>query len=254
LRNGGTRQAIRVGVLTPHTAVGPEEELPAMAPRRIVTCVVRVPADDVRADPATLPGLRELATSPVLDQAAAIFARGSLDVLGYASTSSAYAIGFDAERELVSRLSRRLGIPVAATSASAVLALRVLGVERVALVHPPWFDAELNELGTAYFESQALEVVSSASASLSRDPSRVEATDVYEWTALHVSAEAEGVFIGGNGFRAAGAIAALEARVGRPVLTSNQVLLWRLLAQVGAIGAIDGYGRLFSHTAQPAGR
>jgi maleate isomerase len=254
VRNGETRRAIRVGVLTPHTAVGPEEELPAMAPSRIVTCVVRVPADDVRADPTTLSGLRALATSPALDQAAATFGQSSLDVLGYASTSSAYAIGFDTEEELASTLSRRLGIPVAATCASAVLALRVLGVERVALVHPPWFDAELNELGTAYFESQGLDVVSSTSASLSRDPGRIEATAVYEWTALHLSAEAEGVFIGGNGFRAAGAIAALEARIGRPVLTSNQVLLWNLLAQIGATDAIDGYGRLFSHTAQPAGR
>jgi maleate isomerase len=247
-------QMIRVGVLTPHAASGPEEELPAMAPGRVVTCVARVPADDVRADPTTLPGLRALAASPVLDQAAATFERGSLDALGYASTSSAYAIGFDAEEELVARLAGRLGIPVAATCASAVLALHVLGVERVALVHPPWFDAELNDVGRAYFKSRGLEVVSSASAPLSRDPSRIDATAVYEWTALHVSAEAEGVFIGGNGFRAAGAIASLEARIGRPVLTSNQVLFWRLLAQVGATAAIDGYGRLFSHTPQPAGR
>jgi len=130
----------------------------------------------------------------------------------------------------------------------------VLGVERVALVHPPWFDDVLNDLGTAYFQSRELEVLSSASAPLSQDPRRIEAAAVYEWTALHVSAEAEGVFIGGNGFRAAGAIATLEARIGRPVLTSNQVLLWNLLGQVGATGAIDGYGRLFAHTPQPAGR
>jgi maleate isomerase len=247
-------QAIRIGVLTPHSAAGPEEELPAMAPRRVVTCVARVPTQDVRADPTTLPGLRALAASAVLDQAAATFGRGVLDGLGYASTSTAYVIGSEAEEELAAGLARRLGVPVATTCASAVLALRVLGVERIALVHPPWFDAELNELGTAYFESRGLDVVSSASASLSRDPSRIDATAVYEWTALHVSAEADGVFIGGNGFRAAGAIAALEARIGRPVLTSNQVLLWSLLAQVRASAQIDGYGRLFSHTPQPAGR
>jgi maleate cis-trans isomerase len=33
---------------------------------------------------------------------------------------------------------------------------------------------------------------------------------------------AEAVFIGGNGFRAAGAIAPLEKAIGRPILTSNQ--------------------------------
>ena len=237
---------IRVGVLTPHAAVGPAEELPAMSPRRIMTCVARVSADDASADTRT--GLRELTTSPVLDQAAAILGDGSLDVLGHASTSTGYAIGFDAEEALVASLERRLGIPVAATCASAVLALRVLGVERLALVHPPWFDAELNRLGSAYFESQGLDVVSCASASLSKDPDRIEPTAVYEWTALHVGDEAEGVFIGGNGFRAAGAISALEARIGRPVITSNQGLLWNLLGRVGATSEIDGYGRLFSLT------
>jgi|SRR5262245_12163624 len=212
-----------------------------MAPERVVTCVARVEADDVTAD-------------AILDQAAVMFGRGSVDVLGLASTSSAYAIGFRAEQALLSRLSRQLGTPAVATSASAVLALRVLGVKRLALVHPPWFDAELNDLGAAYFQSQGLEVVSAASAPLSQDPDKIEAAAVYEWTALHVTPEAEGVFIGGNGFRAAGAIAALEARIGRPVLTSNQVLLWNILAQVRATVPIDGYGRLFSHTPQPAGR
>ncbi|HKB19439.1 MAG TPA: hypothetical protein VKC65_00405 [Gaiellaceae bacterium] len=237
--NEEANQAVRVGVLTPHSSLGPEEEFPAMA--RVVTCVARIGADDV-------------AVEPVLDQAAVLFERGSVDVLGFASTSSAYALGFDAEQKLVSRLSRQLGIPAAATSASAVLALHVLGVERVALVHPPWFDAELNDLGTAYFESQGVDVVSAASASLSRDPSKIEAAAVCDWTASHVGPEAEGVFIGGNGFRAAGAVEALEARIGRPVLTSNQVLLWKLLAQAGATEPIDGYGRVFSHTPQPAGR
>jgi maleate isomerase len=52
-------------------------------------------------------------------------------------------------------------------------------------------------------------------------------------------------FTVGNGFRAAGAIAALEAALGRPVLTSNQVLLWNLLAHAGATFEVSGYGRLF---------
>jgi maleate isomerase len=58
--------------------------------------------------------------------------------------------------------------------------------------------------------------------------------------------EAQGVFIGGNGFRAAGAIDALEHAIGRPVLTSNQVLLWSLLACAEATFEVTGYGRLFA--------
>ena len=219
--------------------------------RRVMTCVARVPADaaavGAEANPTTPAGLRALTGPSFLDAEADMLGRSSLDVIGYASTSSAYAIGFDAEAAVVSRLSRRVGIPVSATCASAVLALRVLAVDRIALVHPPWFDAELNKLGAAYFESGGFDVVSSTPAGLSRDPRRTEASAVFEWTSRHVSDEAEAVFIGGNGFRAAGAVAALEAATGRPVLTSNQVLLWSLLGHAGATFEVGGYGQLFAH-------
>jgi maleate isomerase len=222
-----------------------------MAPGRVVTCVARVSSDaasvGVGATPTTLSGLRTLAAPPFLDAAADMLGRSSVDVIGYASTSSAYAIGSDAEAAVVSRLTRQVGTPVLATCASAVLALRVLDVERIALVDPPWFDAELNELGAAYFRSEGFEVVASTSADLSRDPRRIEAVAVFEWTSRHVSDDAEAVFIGGNGFRAAGAIAALEAAIERPVLTSNQVLLWNLLAHAGATFEVGGYGQLFVH-------
>ena len=240
---------IRVGILTPHAAVGPEAELPAMAPGRVVLCVARVPAtgEVARANPTRPTELRALTAASFLDQAAAMLARGSVDVIGYASTSSGYAMGFDAEVAVASRLSRRHGIPVVATSASAVLALRVLGVKRVALVEPPWFDSELNELGAAYFRNQAFDVVSSTSAELSSDPRQIESAAVYEWASRQVHGDAEAVFIGGNGFRSAGAIAALEATIARPVLTSNQVLLWNLLIHAGARFEVSGYGRLFAH-------
>jgi maleate isomerase len=246
------RAALRIGVLTPHAASGPEAELPAILPGRLVTCVARVSTDVVSGgagtELTTLGGARAGTAPHLLDEAADLFARGEVDAIGFASTSSAYAMGFEGESGLVSRLSRRLGVPVAGTCASAVLALRMLDVGRIALVEPPWFDEGLNKSGAAYFRSQGFDVVSSASAGLSRDPGRIEPAAVVEWTSRHVGEEAEAVFIGGNGFRAAGAIAALEAALERPVLSSNQVLLWRLLGHVGSTFVISGFGRLFSHT------
>ena len=244
-RRAHAAHVVRVGVLTPHTAIGPEAEFPAMAPGRVITCVGRVSAGS-GPTPITASGLRALTVAP-LDEAAATLELGALDVIAYSSTSSAYAIGFDAEEALVSRLSRSIGIPVVATCTSAVLAMRTLEAKRVALVHPPWFDAELNDLGAAYFESTGFEIVSSASAALSRDPDRIDAAGVFEWISRHVGGDAEAIFIGGNGFRAAGAVAALETATGRPVLTSNQVLLWHLLAQTGSTSEVSGYGRLFMH-------
>jgi len=126
-------------------------------------------------------------------------------------------------------------------------ALHVLGVERLALIGAPWFDPALNELGAAYFRSQGFELVSSRSAELSLDPARIEAGAVYDWAARNVADDADAVFIGGNGFRAAAAIEGLEVALGRPVVTSNQVLLWNVLARADVRCEIDGYGRLFEH-------
>jgi maleate cis-trans isomerase len=57
--------------------------------------------------------------------------------------------------------------------------------------------------------------------------------------------EAEAVLFSGNGFRAIGAIAALEADLGRPVLRANQVAFWYALRQAGVHAPVNGYGRLF---------
>jgi len=234
-------------VLTPHLAVGPEAEFPVMAPGRIVTKVVRIPVGGAGPPPTSALALRALTEPQVLDDAADALLVESIDVIAYASTTSAYAVGFCGEAAMVSRLSRRVGVPVVATCASAVLALRVLNVQRVALVHPPWFDYEANELGASYFRSQEFAVVMSAAAELAQDPSLIEPRAIVGWAARHVGHDAEAVFIGGNGFHAAGAIEVLEAAIGRPVLESNQVLLWSPLANVDATIEIRGYGRLFAH-------
>jgi maleate isomerase len=221
-----------------------------MAPGRVVTRVSRIlpPGADPSAPgppPASPSGLRTLAVPAALDEAAAAFARGSVDVLGYASTSTGYALGFDAENAMLERLSRRWGLLVAGTSQAAGAALRAVEVERVALVHPPWFDDELKYLGTAYFRSQGFEVVSSDAADLPNDPRRIEPAAVIEWICRHIGDDADAVFIGGTGFRAAQAVDALEERLGRPVLESNQVLLWSILMRMEADIEVVGYGQLF---------
>jgi maleate isomerase len=240
---------IRIGVLTPHGVPGPEVEFAAMAPGRLATRVVRVTAEASGRPPSAtaLDELTAATAAPILECAAGQLLTGPVDVIGYASTTSAYTIGFDAEMAMTSRLSQLTGRPVAATSSSAVHALRVLRLERVALIGAPWFDPKFNELGTAYFASQGFDVVSSESAGLSHDPAVIEPAAVTAWISWHVADSAQAIFIGGNGFRAAGAIEALEATIGRPVLTSNQVLLWQLLAGTDDSFVIEGYGRLFTH-------
>jgi len=57
---------------------------------------------------------------------------------------------------------------------------------------------------------------------------------------------AEAAVIGGGGFRAIGAIEALEAALGRPVLSANQAAFWYALRLSGVTNGVSGYGRIFA--------
>jgi len=250
----GWGRVTRIGVLTPHADVGPESELQAMAPEDVVIHAARVPfgamAPGGAMDPTIpLAPVRAFADPPFVDEAAELLAAAPLAAIGYGFTSSAYVIGADGEATMVTRLQERTGdIPVAATCAAAVLGLRTLGVERMMLVDPPWFDERLDALGAEYFRDQDFEVVFAGPAALPSDQRQVEPSALHEWVSQQAPPNVEGVFIGGNGFRAVGAIQALEAELGCPVLTANQALFWNLLGLSGDTHRIAGYGQLFEHS------
>jgi maleate isomerase len=134
---------------------------------------------------------------------------------------------------------------VVVTCAAAVQALAALGVKQLALVHPPWFSAELDGQGAEYFRGQGFEVVHSGPAELPSDQRAIHPGQLYEWVRAHTPESAEAVFIGGNGFRAVGVIQALEEDLGRPVLTANQVAFWAALRLSGTRVPVVGYGRIF---------
>lgn len=240
----------RLGLLIPHADVGPESELEAMAPDDVVIHGARVPFGAMAAGGTMDPTIshepvRSFAEPPFVDDAAELLAAAPINAIGFAFTSSAYVIGAEREAAMIVRLEQRTrGIPVVTPCAAAVAGLRRLGVSRLALISPPWFDAELTGLGKGYFESQGFEVIHAESADLPSDQAAIEPERLLEAVRSSTPEAADGVFIGGNGFRAVGVIGALEAALGRPVVTANQALMWGLLDRAGRDEPLQGYGRL----------
>jgi len=254
-KRDGWDASVRIGVLVPHAAVGPEAELQAMAPPGVSIHATRVPFGAMAAggvmDPTIpLAPLRAFAEPPHVDDAAELLAASPLDAIAFANTGAAYAIGLEGEAEMIARLERRTrGIPVLSTCRAIVEGLRVLGASRVAVVEPPWFDAELNDLGKRYYQSAGFVVVYAAPCGLPSDQAMITPADLHAWVSGHVPADADAIVIGGNGLRSVGVIAALEEDLSRPVLTANQVLLWAALRVADAdLGSVTDYGRLFRHS------
>jgi maleate isomerase len=243
----------RIGVLTPHADIGPEAEFQALAPEGVSIHAARVPLG------AYAPGgvldrtiardaVRAFAEPPFVDDAVELLAAAPLHAIAYGFTSSSYVRGAADDAALRARLEARTrGIPVVVTCASAVLALRVLGVQRLALIDPPWFSVELNRQGAAYFQAQGIEVVHTGPAGLPSDQRAIHPGQLYEWVRTHTPERAEAVFLGGNGLRAIGVIRALEEDLRRPVLTANQVAFWHALRLSGTRVPVTDYGALFGY-------
>ncbi len=100
-------------------------------------------------------------------------------------------------------------------------------------------------LGADYFKNQAVSVVYHGSAELRSDYGGIRPDQVFDWVIAHVPDTADAVLIGGGGFRAIGAIEALEAALGRPVLSANQAALWCALRVSGVDDHLNHYGQIF---------
>ena len=213
----GWEPRTRIGVLTPHADVGPESEIRAMSPAALGVHAARVPfgamATGGGMDPTIpLAPVAAFVEPPHIDDAVALLSAAPVEVIGIGFTSSAYVTGADAERDLVDRLQgASAGIPVVATCAAAVQALNRLETHRVAVLSPPWFDDELDRLGAEYFASQGFDAVFHAPCGLPSDQASITPQELHDWVLAHAPDSAEVVFIGGNGFRSVGVIAALRS-------------------------------------------
>ena len=240
-QSDGVGSVARIGVLTPAFDPVPESEMWAMAPRG-----VSIHASRVRWNG----DMRSFSQPPHVDTATELLAGLAPQVILYAFTGSSYLFGAEEDDTLRTRLEKCAGgVPVILTAVAASEALRLMGVRRLALIHPPWFAEEESAQGKDYFQKRGMEVVFCARMTPLRKFTEVPPTEVFDWAKANVPREAEAVFIGGNGLRAIGVIQALEESFGKPVLTANQVAFWQALRLVGMTSEVSRYGRIFTEGA-----
>lgn len=247
----GTGTRGKFGVLTPHLDPVPETELQTMAPQGVSIHAARVPLGMVGPDGQITPHVgpeiaKAFSEPPGVDNAVGLVTPLEPNAIIYAFTSSSYILGPRNDSLLKVRLEdRSAGIPIVVQTTALVSALRALGTRTIALIHPPWFTIELDELGATYFKKEGFEVVYHGPAKLRNDYGDIVPEQIYEWTTRRVPDEAESVVLGGGGFRAIGAIDALETALDRPVLSANQAAFWYALNVAGVADPVKGYGRIF---------
>lgn len=260
LNNDNWGDRARIGMFIVASEAVPEAEWQAMAPPGASVHAARVasatPWAAWRADRQGV----ELADD--LARGCRHFAamRLSAIVIGHTSSSVVGGEGWDAA--VVAEMRTILGdsVPITTNGLDTAAALHAVGAERPFLVLPAWFGDGTVASAQAYYAGHGLSIAGHLRYDPGPDWRQIPPQDLYangmgfaqEIEPLYrqiVAAcppEADSVFIAGTGFRCVAIIEALEATLGRSVVTGNQASLWRCLQLAGVGEAIGHYGRLLS--------
>jgi maleate isomerase len=152
-------------------------------------------------------------------------------VTAYACTSGSFVGGLAGESALVAAMTEA-GAPAAVTTSGALLsAFRHLDITRIATATP--YTADITAGLSSYLGEAGVDVVAAAGLGLTSDIWTVP----YDVTAKLVRetdrSDAEAVFISCTNLPTYDVIAPLEAEIGKPVLTANQVTMWSALTLAG---------------------
>jgi maleate isomerase len=123
--------------------------------------------------------------------------------------------------------------------------LRALAARRI-VVGTPYLD-EINRLEQGYLEARGFEVLDIQGLNLTYDTEMNAVTPAYlaDFARAIDRPEADAVFISCGALRTIEVIDEIEAALGKPVVASNQAMLWHCLRLAGIDDRIEGYGRLF---------
>jgi len=188
-------------------------------------------------------GLR--AMNAGVEQAAGLIASVTPDVVAFACTSGSFIDGEAALARQLQSLESIVGCPVVATSRCIVESLNALDIRRVALA-TPYLD-EVNEAERAFLQSHGFEVAGVEGMGLSGKAIReVPPETVADLVRRADRPEAQAIFVSCTDFRALEIAGRMEAELGKPVLTSNQVTLWGILRALNMQAPIAGYGSLLA--------
>ena len=175
-----------------------------------------------------------------------LLSTSKVEVISLIQTSaSLFEEGYDAR--IKAMISDAAGVPAVTSAEAAGQALNALGATRIALVSP-YSDEVIGRAKDYYERDVGLEVVAMEGFG---------ATDAYAIGALDEShaLEAftrvdepaiEALVVPRGNFPTMRHIAGWEARFGKPVITTNQVVLWSVMRAMGLKKPIAGLGRLLS--------
>jgi maleate isomerase len=224
----------RFGMMLPSVNTIAEPQMNAMLPAGVSLHATRLHLEG---------GGKQLSMLERLEEAAALLADARVDrIIFHCTAVSMWS------PQIVEEIARRVAsvtqIPLVITSEAVVEALRSLAASRIVLLSP--YVQATNDREVRFLADRGIEVLRERGLGIV-DGIGMAAVEPQRWyeEALRLrDPAADAYFLSCTTIRSADVIDALEREVARPVITSNQVVVWRTLRGAGIGDPIDGFGRL----------
>ncbi len=224
----GRPEEVLAGVIVPFD-MALDSELWRWTPDGVSLLFTRTP---FAAMPVSLEMAEVVSDESVIEQCARDLMIAKPSAFGYACTTGSFVRGLEGEKRLAESMRSVGGCAEAVTTSGALLAaLTRLGVRRVATATP--YDAHLTVRLTSFLEEADIDVVSTVHLGLSREIQAVPYEETLRLVRDADSQDAEAVFVSCTNLATYDVIAPLEAELGKPVITANQVTMWALLEAMG---------------------
>ena len=168
-----------------------------------------------------------------------------LNTIAYGCTSGTIAIGENNVKEKI--LSVKPGSYVTTPVTSAIKAFNQLKINKIALFTP--YPEAVNKTILDYFNKKNIEVSSFASLNLNLDSefANVDPNYILEISSKLEMKNADALFISCTALPVLGILSKLESKIRKPVLSSNQTLIWDTIRSIGYKSPIKGYGKLLEN-------
>ena len=233
----GTRA--NLGLLVLRTDQTIEDEFRYALPERQVALYGARLHSDVEITPENL-----LKMSDRIPGAVALLPDVRFDVIGFACTSGALVIGED---KIADRVREILpGVQVTDPVTAALKAFKALGAKRIALLTP--YLPAINHSLRRSLMARGMEIPVMGSFN-EPDDNRVAriTSESIERAVLRVGASdaCDAVFVSCTSLRVARAVHGIEAKLGKPVTSSNHALAWHMLRLGGHAEPQPSRGRLY---------
>ena len=235
----GTRA--KIGIIVPPTNTTNEAEWQQLLPDGVTLHTARMP---LHTDTATESGRAALYCD--IEHHAGQLALADVDVIVYGCTAGSLVTPVDA---LAQNMTRHTGVPAVTTAQAITQALLKLDVNKL-VIATPYHDALTNH-ERDFFADSKFDVVNAAGLGYGehgpdefRNIARVQADTVMDLVSATDRPDADAILLSCTDLATLSIVDRLEAKHGKPVISSNSATLWAALRLAGIDDGIVPGGTL----------